>query len=1111
MEEKEEGQQQDLVLKPSSLTKISSSESSSMLSATLGRVMHTLLNARPKKLQDTISRLQSPPKMSPLSVSLEQSLWFLHKYVGEAAEKGETLDEVLVPMLEHSLKSREFKHNSQALILVNWLFQDEVLFLALTDNLVNIISRKDDRYIVLGWCTLARNLVEYETSMIKLPTNGIMERYTALLKALSSCITPLVALLCSGSTLQGGFELPTRLAVGAADFILSHTVALTRKDLGSGLSAKKAKLFNSNIENQPISMFTAGSKETLKTASKSSELSGNLEMKQLLWDHIDDLIVLVDRLRAWSRKSRLLHSRGLENVLNWLQETKKRYFQFQDEADMQILKTGILLLSSCWKHYGMLAHLVDCNFSLQYKELLEQYLSGIQFYADNRTEESSMDKSGGLETIKFFLNCVSLLLGRLDSKQFDTALADYGPQLLKVLISQLRCVDEEVIDDTVSIFRAAVFRSNQSSSEDYPANTREMKAVMPLLLHLLDERDGAAKAVVKLVAEYCSLSLDNDCVKEVLQRLISGSVSRKMNAIDVVSDIIDISSESARSLPPHMWQDIADNLLECLADQKSVIQIHASRLIPFIEPSLILPTLVHHVYSLHEKVQHLASDTLLAVLKIHKDEAKVLCMLLDCLSNLSHRLGPSIAAADGKDQKVDADRVLKLLPEFSKIVEDWNSMISVLLDKLFAEPSNAVIVKSLSYMGEHLADSVDLVFHRLLLYAAGQNDTNENAPKWDHVSSQNVDTSDFQHYLFRRLCPLLVIKLLPLRVFDNLDSSLLYGHQSEHGVWDSGPLAVDDAECISSLLINRALDKFETEDIRKLAAELCGRIHPHVLIPIISSQLESAAKAGDTMKIKACLFSVCTSLMIRGKDSYNHPGMGSIRLTIETILCWPSANADDVLKAQHGCIDCLAWMMCTELDGSKTMKSTTLDGANSEASVCTYVIHLLTHKEHSFMPSALGRWSRLSEATVHLPFRLCMANVLISACQKISNSGKEPLAKIILPPVIRSARVIEEPDIRAACNQVLFTAVYYLKSVVLPFSSDFLKVALQSLRDGSEKERITGAKLLVSLVASEEEVLQTISSRLLEARALLQSISSSDPSEEVRQMCRKLLLCLMSS
>lgn len=49
-------------------------------------------------------------------------------------------------------------------------------------------------------------------------------------------------------------------------------------------------------------------------------------------------------------------------------------------------------------------------------------------------------------------------------------------------------------------------------------------------------------------------------------------------------------------------------------------------------------------------------------------------------------------------------------------------MISVLLDKLFAEPSNAVIVKSLSYMGEHLASSADLVFSRLLLYAAGQSE-----------------------------------------------------------------------------------------------------------------------------------------------------------------------------------------------------------------------------------------------------------------------------------------------------------------------------------------------------------------------------------------------------
>ncbi|KAL2466132.1 ARM repeat superfamily protein [Abeliophyllum distichum] len=64
-----------------------------MVSATLGRVMTALLNAKPKKLQDSISRLHSPPKIAaPVTASLEDSLWFLHKYIGDAVEKEEALD-----------------------------------------------------------------------------------------------------------------------------------------------------------------------------------------------------------------------------------------------------------------------------------------------------------------------------------------------------------------------------------------------------------------------------------------------------------------------------------------------------------------------------------------------------------------------------------------------------------------------------------------------------------------------------------------------------------------------------------------------------------------------------------------------------------------------------------------------------------------------------------------------------------------------------------------------------------------------------------------------------------------------------------------------------------
>ena len=40
-----------------------------------------------------------------------------------------------------------------------------------------------------------------------------------------------------------------------------------------------------------------------------------------------------------------------------------------------------------------------------------------------------------------------------------------------------------------------------------------------------------------------------------------------------------------------------------------------------------------------------------------------------------------------------------------------------------------------------------------------------------------------------------------------------------------------------------------------------------------------------------------------------------------------AARESSVLKAQHGCIDCLAWMTCAELEGLKRGRSSTKDEA----------------------------------------------------------------------------------------------------------------------------------------------------------------------------------------
>lgn len=72
----------------------------SILTLTVGRLMTTLLSARPKKLLNSISRvpLHTP---SASTSSLEESLGFLLKYVRDAAQREDSLDEILVPIIEH--------------------------------------------------------------------------------------------------------------------------------------------------------------------------------------------------------------------------------------------------------------------------------------------------------------------------------------------------------------------------------------------------------------------------------------------------------------------------------------------------------------------------------------------------------------------------------------------------------------------------------------------------------------------------------------------------------------------------------------------------------------------------------------------------------------------------------------------------------------------------------------------------------------------------------------------------------------------------------------------------------------------------------------------------
>ncbi|XP_071717853.1 uncharacterized protein [Rutidosis leptorrhynchoides] len=411
-------------------------DSDSIVSATVGRVMTTVLTARPTKLIDSISRLQSSPNPNnQLTLSLENSLRILHKFVRDGAETEQPVDEILIPIIEHSLRSKDMKYKNQEMIILNWLFQDEVLFEVLSQNFCDILMRKEDHHVALGWCILVRRLIDYDVTMSQLSVTGIKERYSGFLQKLCICSDHLLSLIergsavvdiCLYSTLEGGFELPTRLSVAAADCIIALSVALTKKEVVSdGLENMKKSSRPNAVDGH----------KKVKPISSTSDFTKDIEMNLLLWNLLDQLILLVQRLIAWSKKSRPLHAKGLERVLKWVRETKRQYHSSQDQAGQQRVKTGILLLSSCWKHYGILLHLENHQHSKRHKELLDQYLAGIEYYARNSADNVG-DKDAEIATINFFMSCLLLLLGRFTPKQFDTAMMEHRLDITRVVASQ---------------------------------------------------------------------------------------------------------------------------------------------------------------------------------------------------------------------------------------------------------------------------------------------------------------------------------------------------------------------------------------------------------------------------------------------------------------------------------------------------------------------------------------------------------------------------------------------------------------------------------------------------------------------------------------------------
>ncbi|GBG86430.1 hypothetical protein CBR_g41427 [Chara braunii] len=372
---------------------------------------------------------------------------------------------------------------------------------------------------------------------------------------------------------------------------------------------------------------------------------------------------------------------------------------------------------------------------------------------------------------------------------------------------------------------------------------------------------------------------------------------------------------------------------------------------------------------------------------------------------------------------------------------------------------------------------------------------------------------------------------------------------------------------IARLLLMRMFSPKEDGVIRKFAAEIFGCLNPRVTLPLLTYHLAHAVRHLSSLRARACLFAICTALMVRGGDALLHPWIGLIQRLTMRILLWPLASGGesgrDPQKEAHAAMDLFAVIIRIEAmvahakaktaqveyahksEGSPEDPNTKADSTEERRGMQNGVLETILDYVTglSSVPPFTGALTEavdppmqvdspptpslrqgsppcsvaaetaealITEESFSLDIRRWFVGVVVNACEKAEENSRPMFAARLVPHLLHSIQTCEAAVVREHCLLMVVAAGYNLKAQsLLPFAEDLMDVAMSRMvsRKSSE-ERMQATRLLGVLLSGEEQILCKILPKLLKARQALQSILEMNPSPMLRDLCEQLLACL---
>ena len=302
------------------------------------------------------------------------------------------------------------------------------------------------------------------------------------------------------------------------------------------------------------------------------------------------------------------------------------------------------------------------------------------------------------------------------------------------------------------------------------------------------------------------------------------------------------------------------------------------------------------------------------------------------------------------------------------------------------------------------------------------------------------------------------------------------------------------------------------KQVRRLAAELLSRF------PSCSSKMSkmiSTTLSDGIRAVRVQLYAFCNVCMIGEKRIVERDVAVSMYDSVLEILKLAlSKHDDEYRKLQRGCIDTLA--CCIRIyflyhndddnDSVVTMKIEEISEEEEEEEDND------DKKNDEKGISLLNRSLQLlvKSETVDTPFRICVANAILTLQKMLSDSSKtKELERLARSCVVDIPRDIAEQNasLFGALLRLNFFACYHSKSAVRKNATRLLIVSTISIQASSAPQvRLEGLKLLGVLLSSLENMPSDLPDGLLgKMIASLRSVANMDPDQTCRKLAENLV------